>query len=67
MENACELARQCVLAGFQKLHLDPSMPCKDDVKNGRPYISLETIAERSALLCKTAEKAAADISGGKSP
>ena len=67
MENACELARQCVLAGFQKLHLDPSMPCKDDVKNGRPYISLESIAERSAILCKTAEKAAADISGGKSP
>jgi D-tagatose-1,6-bisphosphate aldolase subunit GatZ/KbaZ len=66
MAKAGELVRQCVCAGYRKIHLDPSIPCKDDVKNRRPHISLETIAERTALLCKTAENAAAAFSGKKS-
>jgi D-tagatose-1,6-bisphosphate aldolase subunit GatZ/KbaZ len=57
MSKARELIRQCVRAGYQKLHLDPSMPCRDDVCNGRPYISMETIAERTASLCESAEDA----------
>jgi len=65
MAKACELVRQCVYAGYTKLHLDPSMPCKDDLKNSRPHISLETIARRTARLCNTAETSAAERSGGK--
>ncbi len=60
MAKARELTRQCVYAGYQKLHLDPSMPCKNDIKDGRPYLCLETIADRTALLCETAEAAAAN-------
>src|SRR6185437_13128381 len=30
MEKACALVRACVLAGYQKIHLDASMPCADD-------------------------------------
>jgi D-tagatose-1,6-bisphosphate aldolase subunit GatZ/KbaZ len=57
MSKARELIRQCVCAGYRKLHLDPSMPCRDDVCHGRPYISVETIAERTAFLCESAEDA----------
>lgn len=59
MAKAFELIRKCVRAGYRKLHLDPSMPCRDDVRDGRPYISVETIAERTASLCACAEGAAA--------
>jgi D-tagatose-1,6-bisphosphate aldolase subunit GatZ/KbaZ len=57
MSKARELIRQCVCAGYRKLHLDPSMPCRDDTCHGRPYISVETIAERTAILCESAEDA----------
>jgi D-tagatose-1,6-bisphosphate aldolase subunit GatZ/KbaZ len=57
MSKARELIRQCVCAGYRKLHLDPSMPCRDDVCHGRPHISVETIAERTAILCESAEDA----------
>jgi len=33
MKKAYELVRACVLAGYQKIHLDASMPCADDPKN----------------------------------
>ncbi|MCK5509278.1 MAG: class II D-tagatose-bisphosphate aldolase, non-catalytic subunit [Desulfobacterales bacterium] len=58
MSKAHELIRQCVRAGYRKLHLDPSMPCRDDVCNGRPHLSVEMIAERTASLCESAEEAA---------
>jgi D-tagatose-1,6-bisphosphate aldolase subunit GatZ/KbaZ len=67
MAKAGELVRQCVFAGYRKLHLDPTMPCKDDILNKRPGLSMKTIADRTACLCKTAETAAAEYSGGKSP
>ena len=63
MAKACELIRQCIDAGYQKLHLDPSMPCKDDVRAGHPGLRLDTIADRTALLCQAAETAAADNPG----
>ncbi len=57
MSKAKELIRHCVQAGYRKLHLDPSVPCRDDIYDGRPYLSLETIADRTASLCEIAEKA----------
>jgi D-tagatose-1,6-bisphosphate aldolase subunit GatZ/KbaZ len=57
MSKARELIRQCVCAGYRKLHLDPSMPCRDDICHGSPYVSVETIAERTAFLCESAEDA----------
>lgn len=59
MAKAGDLVRQCVDAGYQKIHLDPSMPCKDDLQNGRLGLSFQTIAQRTALLCEIAENAAA--------
>ncbi len=57
MSKARELIRQCVRAGYRKLHLDASTPCRDDVCNGRPYLSVAMIAERTAALCESAEDA----------
>lgn len=66
MKKACDLVRQCVLAGYRKLHLDPSMPCRDDIPQHpsgfSPRLPVETIARRTALLCKTAETASAECS-----
>jgi D-tagatose-1,6-bisphosphate aldolase subunit GatZ/KbaZ len=53
MENACRLVRDCVLAGYKKIHLDASMRCADDPEN----IAEEAMADRAALLCQTAEQA----------
>jgi D-tagatose-1,6-bisphosphate aldolase subunit GatZ/KbaZ len=63
MSKARQLIKQCVRAGYRKLHLDPSMPCQDDVRYGRPYISVEKIAERTADLCETAEDAIKEEDG----
>ena len=53
MEEACRLVRDCVLAGYVKLHLDASMPCADDGAALDP----ELAAERAARLCEAAERA----------
>lgn len=55
MENAKELVRQCVLAGYIKIHLDTSMMLGDDDTSVR--LPDETIAERGAVLYKAAESA----------
>ena len=55
MENAKELVRQCVMAGYRKIHLDTSMMLGDDDPSVR--LPDETIAERGAVLYKTAEAA----------
>ncbi len=52
MAKGCELVRRCVGAGYQKIHLDPSMPCAYDVA-----LSELQIAERTAILCAAAEEA----------
>jgi D-tagatose-1,6-bisphosphate aldolase subunit GatZ/KbaZ len=59
MKKACELVRQCVLAGYQKIHLDASMPCAGDVE-----LSEHVIAERAAVLCDAAEQASRDLPPG---
>ena len=62
MENGCELARQCVLAGYQKVHLDASMSCAGDPTP----LAQGTIAERAAILCSAAEHAAQQLPAGSS-
>ena len=53
MGNACQLVRECIFAGYSKIHLDASMRCADDA----PIISEEVIAHRAALLCQAAQMA----------
>ena len=55
MENARELIRQYVLAGFTKIHIDTSMMILGDKENGN--FGDDIIADRAAQLCNVAEKA----------
>jgi D-tagatose-1,6-bisphosphate aldolase subunit GatZ/KbaZ len=52
LREAEETVRAYVRAGFQKIHLDASMPCADD----QAPLSGETIARRAAVLCAAAEQ-----------
>jgi len=61
LEKASKLVRDCVAAGYQKIHLDASMACADDSQTG---ISEETIAARAALLCRAAEQAHRELPSG---
>jgi D-tagatose-1,6-bisphosphate aldolase subunit GatZ/KbaZ len=45
MDKARTLVRACVLAGYQKIHLDASTPCADDPKGGVDDL---TVADRAA-------------------
>lgn len=60
MEKGCQLAHECVLAGYQKIHLDASMSCADD----STPLNQATIAERAALLCAAAENALQQLPPG---
>ena len=60
MANACELASQSVLAGYQKIHLDASMPCGDDP----PSLTERAVAERAATLCHAAEESFLSLPSG---
>ncbi len=62
MEKACALVRDCVLAGYQKIHVDASMPCGDDVS-----LDERTVAERAATMAEAAEKASAELRGTSAP
>ena len=63
LKKASDLVRDCVLAGYQKIHLDASMACADDPGAGP---SERTIAERAAILCKAAEDAFQELPSGAS-
>jgi len=63
LKNACELVRACVLAGYGKIHLDPSMACADDAKILPEHIA----AQRAAVLCQAAEEALKDLPPGATP
>jgi len=58
MNKAGDLVRECVKAGYTKIHLDASMRCADDVpaQEGGSF-STTTVAERTAELCAAAEEA----------
>ena len=62
MAKAAELARQCVAAGFHKLHLDAGFGCCDDPPQG---LLLEIVAARTAALCQAAETAAEGRPAGR--
>lgn len=55
MEEARELVRQFVLAGFTKIHIDTSMHLGDD--DAGKKLETSVIAERGAILGETAEEA----------
>ena len=57
MVNARDQIRAYVKAGYRKIHLDATFACADDPW---PALPLETIAERTADLCRAAEDAAVD-------
>src|SRR5215471_4099950 len=61
LEKACKLVRDCVTAGYQKIHLDASMACADDPKTGLPE---PAIAARAAILCQAAEQAHRELPPG---
>jgi len=61
MRQAEELVRDCVRAGYQKIHLDASMRLADDPPGALPE---EVMAQRAARLCFAAESA---VTGGEHP
>jgi D-tagatose-1,6-bisphosphate aldolase subunit GatZ/KbaZ len=58
MEKARTLVRACVLAGYQKIHLDASMACGNDPKGP---LDPAVVAQRAAVLAETAESAFAEL------
>ena len=65
MREAETLIRQCVEAGFVKLHIDASMRLADD-DPARP-LDVEVASRRGAKLVRAAEDAHAASPGGDSP
>jgi len=63
MAAARELVRSCVLAGYAKLHLDTSMHCADDGREG-DALPEEQITARAADLCRAAEEARTELPAG---
>lgn len=61
LQKACELVRSCVLSGYQKIHLDASMPCADD---GNAGLDEQIVANRAAILCQAAESAHSQLPAG---
>jgi D-tagatose-1,6-bisphosphate aldolase subunit GatZ/KbaZ len=64
MEKAQGLVRACVLARYQKIHLDASMACADDEKHA---LNEHTIADRAAILCQAAENAFGELAANSRP
>jgi D-tagatose-1,6-bisphosphate aldolase subunit GatZ/KbaZ len=58
LQKGCELVRACVLAGYEKIHLDASMACADDRSQA---LGDEVVAQRAAELCAAAEDALARL------
>ncbi len=63
LQKACELVRDCVLAGYGKIHLDASMACASDPE----VLPERTVALRAAVLCEAAEEALKDLPRGAVP
>jgi D-tagatose-1,6-bisphosphate aldolase subunit GatZ/KbaZ len=67
MSKARDLVRECVLAGYTKIHLDASMRCADDPGDNRIPPSDEVVTERVVDLCRIAEAAHAELPSGSAP
>ncbi len=61
LQKACELVRDCVLNGYQKIHLDASMACADD---GNAGLDEQIVADRAVILCQAAENAVSELPAG---
>jgi D-tagatose-1,6-bisphosphate aldolase subunit GatZ/KbaZ len=63
MAKAAKLVSDCISAGYGKIHVDCSMPLSDDVRDKKAphHVSPELSAQRTFLLCKTAESARTDL------
>ena len=61
LRKARELVHDCVVAGYQKIHLDASMPCGDDERGS---FTERTVAARAAILCQAAEEAYRELPSG---
>lgn len=55
MANALEMVREYAAAGFSKIHLDASMPCRGELA----VLTDADVAARAAKLCAAAEEGAA--------
>jgi D-tagatose-1,6-bisphosphate aldolase subunit GatZ/KbaZ len=64
MARASELVRQCVRAGYVKLHLDASMRLADDPWPPGMPPPPEIVSDRAAELCAAAEAARAEAPAG---
>ncbi|MCU0560554.1 MAG: class II D-tagatose-bisphosphate aldolase, non-catalytic subunit [Desulfobacterales bacterium] len=62
MAKAAELARQCISAGFVKIHLDTGFGCSDDAAAILPPA---LAAERAVGLCGACEAQAARLPAGR--
>jgi len=60
LSKARALVHDCVVAGYQKIHLDASMPCGDD----KGSFTEQTVAERAAILCQAAVEAYRELPPG---
>ncbi len=68
MAKAAQLVRDCVRAGYSKIHLDASMRCADDPGGDAAPPAQEVVAERTAILCAAAEEARQEMPpGGPAP
>src|SRR5450755_2433332 len=64
MQKAQELVRQCVLAGYTKIHLDASMRLAGDSGDRHQPLAAEIISDRAAEMCKVAEDAHSQLRPG---
>jgi D-tagatose-1,6-bisphosphate aldolase subunit GatZ/KbaZ len=64
MSKARDLVRDCVMAGYTKIHLDASMRCADDPGNSHTPPGDEVVTERVVELCRVAESAHAELPAG---
>ena len=55
MEQAKTLVADYIKAGYQKIHLDTSMFCADDLGDKTKALNDEIVASRAACLCQVAE------------
>ncbi len=67
MSKARDLVRNCVLAGYTKIHLDASMRCADDPGGPLAPPSDETVTQRIADLCSVAEAARFEMPADAAP
>jgi D-tagatose-1,6-bisphosphate aldolase subunit GatZ/KbaZ len=64
MQEARELVRACVLAGYSKIHLDASMRLADDPGGPSGRLAEEIVGSRAADLCSAAEDAYRELPPG---